>query len=56
MTKSAASPPRVKAIFVSGHIEDIVIDKGIQGKSVDFLHKPLSIPVLLEKVREVLDR
>ena len=48
--------PRVKAIFVSGYTGDVVIDKGIHSESVDFLQKPLSVPVLLAKVREVLDR
>jgi CheY-like chemotaxis protein len=48
--------PSVKAIFVSGYTGDIVIDKGIQSESVDFLRKPLSVPKLLSKVRAVLDR
>ena len=48
--------PSVKALFVSGYTGDIVIDKGIQSESVDFLQKPLSVPKLLSKVREVLDR
>ena len=48
--------PGVKAIFVSGYTGDVVIDKGIHSDSVDFLAKPLSIPALLGKVREVLDR
>jgi nitrogen-specific signal transduction histidine kinase/ActR/RegA family two-component response regulator len=48
--------PRVKAVFVSGYTGDVVIDKGIQRESVDFLHKPVSVTALLAKVREVLDR
>jgi PAS domain S-box-containing protein len=48
--------PGVKALFVSGYTGDIVIDKGIQSDSVDFLQKPLSAATLLAKVREVLDR
>jgi YesN/AraC family two-component response regulator len=48
--------PLVKAIFVSGYTGDVVIDKGIHSESADFLQKPLSIPALLGKVREVLDR
>ena len=45
-----------KAIFVSGYTGDIVIDKGVQSESVDFIQKPVSVPGLLSKVREVLDR
>ena len=41
---------------MSGYTGDIVIDKGVQEESVDFLQKPLSVPNLLAKVREVLDR
>ena len=48
--------PSVKALFVSGYTGDIVIDKGIRKEKVDFLQKPLSVPALLTKVREVLDR
>jgi len=48
--------PSAKAIFVSGYTGDVVIDKGVHSESVDFLQKPLSIPALLAKVREVLDR
>jgi PAS domain S-box-containing protein len=48
--------PGVKAIFVSGYTGDVVLDKGVQKESVDFLQKPLSMPKLLAKVREVLDR
>ncbi|MGA2109772.1 MAG: PAS domain S-box protein, partial [Syntrophorhabdales bacterium] len=48
--------PLAKAIFISGYTGDVAIDKGIHSDSVDFLQKPLSIPALLAKVREVLDR
>jgi len=48
--------PGVKAIFMSGYTGDVVIGKGIKEEGVDFLQKPLSVPALLAKVREVLDR
>ena len=48
--------PTVKVIFVSGYTRDVVIDKGVEKDSVDFLEKPLSVGKLLTKVREVLDR
>jgi two-component system NtrC family sensor kinase len=48
--------PQVKAIFMSGYTGDIVVDKGVEKDSVDFLQKPLSVAKLLAKVREVLDR
>ena len=48
--------PGVKAIFMSGYAGDIVVEKGVQKDRVDFLQKPVSVPKLLGKVREVLDR
>jgi CheY-like chemotaxis protein len=48
--------PLIRALFVSGYTGDIVIDKGVRSDSVDFVQKPVSVPTLLKKVREVLDR
>jgi PAS domain S-box-containing protein len=48
--------PGIKAIFMSGYTGDIIVGKGVKEESVDFLQKPLSVPSLLSKVREVLDR
>jgi len=48
--------PGVKAIFMSGYTGEIVIDKGVERDTVDFLQKPLSVASLLAKVREVLVR
>jgi two-component system cell cycle sensor histidine kinase/response regulator CckA len=48
--------PKVRAIFVSGYTGEVMIDKGVHKESVDFLQKPVSVPSLLNKVREVLDR
>ncbi len=48
--------PSIKAIFVSGYTGDVVIDKGIRSDNVDLLQKPISVPALLAKVREVLDK
>jgi PAS domain S-box-containing protein len=48
--------PDARAIFISGYTGDVVIDKGVESESVDYVSKPLSIPELLVRVREVLDR
>jgi PAS domain S-box-containing protein len=45
-----------RVIFISGYTGDIVLDKGVEDKTTDFLQKPLSPDGLLAKVREVLDR
>ena len=48
--------PDVKALFISGYTRDIIYEKGIWDKGYPFLTKPLSPTLLLEKVREVLDK
>ncbi len=48
--------PRVRVLFTSGYMKDIVLDKGIRDKEFDFIAKPISIDKLLQKVREILDR
>jgi len=48
--------PHIKALFTSGYTRDIVLDKGIEDKEIDFISKPLTLNNLLQKVREVLDK
>jgi len=47
--------PTVKTIFVSGYAEDIVSKEGLLEPDIDFILKPLTPSVLLQKVRGVLD-
>lgn len=48
--------PNAKVLFVSGYTADIIVDKGIQDESLEYLSKPVSPSLLLKKVREILDR
>ena len=48
--------PRIKVLFVSGYTADVLIDKGIPDRSIEYLAKPLSPVLLLGKVREILDK
>jgi CheY-like chemotaxis protein len=48
--------PNIKAIFISGYSADIIHNKGIVEEGLDFLSKPILQEILLNKVREVLDR
>jgi two-component system, cell cycle sensor histidine kinase and response regulator CckA len=48
--------PDSKVIFTSGYTRDITLDKGMaQGDKFEFIPKPISPYVLLQKVRQVLD-
>jgi PAS domain S-box-containing protein len=46
----------VRVVFISGYTADILGKNGISEQEFDFLQKPVKSPVLLAKVREVLDR
>ncbi|MBI2469676.1 MAG: PAS domain S-box protein [Planctomycetes bacterium] len=48
--------PDIKAIFMSGHSEDIANKKGILGKGFPLIAKPVSPIELLKRMREVLDK
>jgi two-component system cell cycle sensor histidine kinase/response regulator CckA len=48
--------PNVKTLFTSGHTDDIILEKGIEDGSFEFIAKPLLPDDLLLKVRQVLDR
>ncbi len=46
----------VKALFMSGYTGDIVLGKGVFGKTLDYISKPIAPNDLLQKVRNILDR
>lgn len=50
-----AMNPEVKILFTSGYTADIIGKKGILGRGLQFIRKPLVPADLLRKVREVLD-
>ncbi len=47
--------PNIKALFLSGYDNNIIIKKGILENGINFIYKPLSPEKLLRKVREILD-
>jgi PAS domain S-box-containing protein len=48
--------PDIKALFVSGYTGDVVLEKGVPGRTADFISKPVAPDELLLRVRNVLDR
>lgn len=49
--------PELKVLFISGYADDIIIHYNeILAPGIAFLQKPFSPPILIRKVREVLDQ
>ncbi len=46
--------PDIKVVFMSGHMQDVVLREGIQS-GTPFLQKPFTPTALAQKVREILD-
>lgn len=47
--------PEIKVVFVSGYSEDMLDFEEVEDKGVICLQKPVSLTVLLKKIREILD-
>lgn len=47
--------PAMKRIYMSGYSVDVIDRHGILDEGMHFIQKPFSLPVLANKVREVLD-
>jgi PAS domain S-box-containing protein len=48
--------PHIKVLFTSGYTGEVIIDKGVHDKTVNFIKKPLSSHDLLNKIWEVLNK
>jgi DNA-binding response OmpR family regulator len=53
--KAALIRPDMKALYMSGHMDDVISPHGVLEQSTHFLQKPFSIRALANKIREVLD-
>ena len=47
--------PSMKILFMSGYTADVVVNRGVLDKGVNFIQKPFSMRNLAVKVREALD-
>jgi PAS domain S-box-containing protein len=48
--------PELRVLYVSGHAEDAILERGVLEPGVAFLPKPFTASSLLARVRAVLDR
>ncbi|MEW6602520.1 MAG: PAS domain-containing protein, partial [Nitrospirota bacterium] len=48
--------PDIKALFISGYTADAINKKKLLEEDIDFLSKPFSPQVILQKIREVIER
>ena len=53
--KVTALVPTIRVLFVSGYTEDLIVDRGVLKKGIEFLAKPYSVEQLARRVREILD-
>ncbi|MDR3578495.1 MAG: PAS domain-containing protein [Oryzomonas sp.] len=47
--------PHIKHLFMSGYTANVIVHHGVLDEGVNFIQKPFSLPVLANKVREILD-
>ena len=47
--------PQMKVIFMSGYTDDAIVHHGVLNSGMAFVQKPLTVSLLLGKLREVLD-
>ena len=52
----ARKQPQMRVLFMSGYADDEVVRRGLRQESIALLQKPFTMPALLVKVRQVLDR
>jgi two-component system cell cycle sensor histidine kinase/response regulator CckA len=50
-----ASHPEAKILFMSGYMDDAVVQQGLQTQSISLLRKPFTPYALAARIREVLD-
>jgi CheY-like chemotaxis protein len=48
--------PEMKALYMSGYADDVVLHHGILEKGMNYIQKPFTMEGLARKVREVLDK
>ena len=48
--------PGIKVLYMSGHTENAIVHHGVLEQGIAFIQKPFKHDLLLQKVREVLDR
>jgi polar amino acid transport system substrate-binding protein len=47
--------PGIRVLFMSGYTDDIIHQKGILDRSLEYIAKPIMPRDLLKKVRDLLD-
>lgn len=50
-----SADPALKCLSMSGYTADVIAHHGVLDEGVHFIQKPFTLPLLAEKVREVLD-
>ena len=54
-TRLAQLHPEMKVLYMSGHTEDVIVNRGVLIEGTAFIQKPFAPDALARRVREVLD-
>jgi len=49
------SLPKLKGLYISGYMEDVIIRPGVATENVDFPQKPFTPDNFAERIRHILD-
>ena len=45
----------IKVLFTSGYTDDIILEKEVEHNALNFIAKPMSLNMFIQKVRDILD-
>jgi FixJ family two-component response regulator len=48
--------PDIRVLFMSGYTANMIAQRGVLDRSVNFIQKPFSLQCLAVKVRDAIDR
>jgi PAS domain S-box-containing protein len=48
--------PALKCLFMSGYTANVIVQRGVLKKGVDFIQKPFAVKTFIQKVNEVLNK
>jgi two-component system, cell cycle sensor histidine kinase and response regulator CckA len=54
-SRLAVDRPAMQVVYMSGHTENIIVERGGLAEDISFIQKPFSPNALFQKLRQVFD-